>query len=198
MEAALVLVAAVLLLSSTLAASEFCVCRSDQSTAVLQKAIDFSCGPQGNADCSAILQGGGCYNPNTVAAHCSWAANSYYQNNKAKGATCDFDGAATISTTDPSPCSLFLRLHFPFECQCYGDDGHHDRGRRDDGHGHPEPRRRGHRVQRHGMGSSLGPTGTMDAAAAACSPASSWPPSSPPPSSPSSLCTSSPSYPVFL
>nr|CAB3495602.1 unnamed protein product [Digitaria exilis] len=97
MEAALVLVAAVLLLSSTLAASEFCVCRSDQPTT---KAMDFACG-QG-ADCTSILQGGGCYNPNTVAAHCSWAANSYYQNNKAKGATCDFDGAATISTTDPS------------------------------------------------------------------------------------------------
>lgn len=102
MEVALALVAAVLLLSSTLAASEFCVCRSDQPTTVLQKAIDFSCGPQGNADCSAILLGGGCYNPNTVAAHCSWAANSYYQNNKAKGATCDFTGTATLTTSDPS------------------------------------------------------------------------------------------------
>ncbi|XP_066347705.1 PLASMODESMATA CALLOSE-BINDING PROTEIN 4-like [Miscanthus floridulus] len=98
----LALVAAVLLLSSTLAASDFCVCSSDQPTAVLQKAIDFACGPQGGADCTAILQGGGCYNPNTVAAHCSWAANSYYQSNKARGATCDFGGAATVSTTDPS------------------------------------------------------------------------------------------------
>jgi hypothetical protein len=78
------------------------VCRSDQPTAVLQKAIDFACGPQGGADCTSILQGGGCYNPNTVAAHCSWAANTYYQNNKARGATCDFGGAATVSTTDPS------------------------------------------------------------------------------------------------
>jgi hypothetical protein len=76
------------------------VCRSDQPTAVLQKAIDFSCGD--GANCSAILQGGACYSPDTVASHCSWAANSYYQNNKAKGATCDFDGAATVSTTDPS------------------------------------------------------------------------------------------------
>jgi hypothetical protein len=69
-----------------------------------------------------------------------------WQKNKAKGATCDFDGAATISTTDPSTThsliSLspfrsvvsfsstastglsmlllscrFLRLHFPFDCQ---------------------------------------------------------------------------------
>jgi hypothetical protein len=51
----------------------------------------------------------------TVAAHCSWAANTYYQNNKARGATCDFGGAATISTTDPSTransllfCSVFV------------------------------------------------------------------------------------------
>ena len=73
-------------------------------------AIDFACGPQGGADCTAILQGGGCYNPNTIAAHCSWAANSYYQNNKARGATCDFGGAATVSTTDPSTssCSAYL------------------------------------------------------------------------------------------
>ncbi|KAG2540051.1 hypothetical protein PVAP13_9NG527100 [Panicum virgatum] len=100
MATALALAAAVLLLSSTLAASEFCVCRPDQPTTAQQKVIDFSCGD--GADCSSILQGGGCYNPNTVAAHCSWAANSYYQNNKAKGATCDFGGAAAISTTDPS------------------------------------------------------------------------------------------------
>lgn len=99
---ALALVAAVLLLSSPLAASDFCVCRSDQPTAVLQKAIDFACGPQGGADCTPILQGGGCYSPDTAAAHCSWAANTYYQNNKARGATCDFGGAATVSTTDPS------------------------------------------------------------------------------------------------
>jgi hypothetical protein len=90
--------------------ADFCVCSSDQPTAVLQKAIDFACGPQGGADCTAILQGGGCYSPNTVAAHCSWAANSYYQNNKARGATCDFGGAAAVSTTDPSTPPLSLSL----------------------------------------------------------------------------------------
>ncbi|WVZ57297.1 hypothetical protein U9M48_007701 [Paspalum notatum var. saurae] len=110
------LVAAVLLLSSTLAASEFCVCQSDKPEAVLQTAMDFACGPQGGADCTAIQQGGGCYNPNTVASHCSWAANSYYQNNKAKGATCDFGGAATISTTDPS----FSGCTFPSSASAAG------------------------------------------------------------------------------
>lgn len=80
--------------------SDFCVCRSEQPTALLQKAIDYSCG-QG-ADCTSILSSGGCYNPNTVAAHCSWAANSYFQKFRASGATCDFGGAATLSSTDPS------------------------------------------------------------------------------------------------
>ncbi|KAL6598211.1 hypothetical protein ACP70R_046376 [Stipagrostis hirtigluma subsp. patula] len=115
-ETAVLLVAAVLLVSSTLAASEFCVCRSDMPTTVLQTAIDFACGPQGGADCTAIQQGGGCYNPNTVAAHCSWAANSYYQNNKAKGATCSFNGAAAISTTDPS----FSGCTFPSSASAAG------------------------------------------------------------------------------
>ncbi|CAN6289109.1 unnamed protein product [Urochloa humidicola] len=160
MEAALGLVAAVLLLSSTLAASEFCVCRSDQATAVLQKAIDFSCGPQGNADCSPILQGGGCYNPNTVAAHCSWAANSYYQNNKAKGATCDFDGAATISTTDPS----FSGCTFPSSASATGTTGTGTTTVGGATAGTLSPGV-GTGFNGTGMGSSLGPTGTMDAAA---------------------------------
>ncbi|ONM59440.1 PLASMODESMATA CALLOSE-BINDING PROTEIN 2 [Zea mays] len=84
------LVTVLLLLSSTLAASQWCVCRQDASQAALQKTIDYACGS--GADCNSIHETGACYNPNTVAAHCSWAANSYYQNNKAKGATCDFTG----------------------------------------------------------------------------------------------------------
>jgi Flp pilus assembly protein TadD len=84
--------------------ADFCVCRSDQSTAALQKAIDYSCG-QG-ADCTAIQQTGACYNPNDLAAHCSWAANSYFQKNRATGATCDFTGVATLSSTDPSTFSV--------------------------------------------------------------------------------------------
>ncbi|TVU46540.1 hypothetical protein EJB05_06081 [Eragrostis curvula] len=159
MEAALVMVAAVLLVSSSLVASEFCVCRSDQPTTVLQKAIDFSCA-QG-ADCTAILQGGGCYNPDTVASHCSWAANSYYQNNKAKGATCDFEGAATVSTTDPS----FSGCTFPSSASAAGITSTTPAGGSTTGTLTP-----GFGTGANGtMGSSgLGPTGTgaMDTAAA--------------------------------
>jgi hypothetical protein len=76
------------------------VCRQDAAQAALQKTIDYACGS--GADCNSIHENGACYNPNTVPAHCSWAANSYYQNNKAKGATCDFTGTATLTTSDPS------------------------------------------------------------------------------------------------
>ncbi|KAL6656911.1 hypothetical protein ACP70R_004691 [Stipagrostis hirtigluma subsp. patula] len=94
------LVAVVLLLSSTRAASQWCVCRQDVLPAALQKTIDYACGA--GADCTPIHENGPCYNPNNVPAHCSWAANSYYQNNKGKGATCDFTGTATLTTSDPS------------------------------------------------------------------------------------------------
>ncbi|GJN13143.1 hypothetical protein PR202_ga31480 [Eleusine coracana subsp. coracana] len=161
MEAALVLVAGLLLVSSALVASEFCVCRSDQPTAVLQKAIDFSCGD--GADCTAILDGGSCYNPNNVASHCSWAANSYYQNNKAKGATCDFNGAATISTTDPS----FSGCTFPSTASTAGFTSTTTGGGATTGTLSPGF---GTGTNGTGMGSSsLGPTGTsgFDSAAAA-------------------------------
>uniref|UniRef100_A0A453N9F0 X8 domain-containing protein n=1 Tax=Aegilops tauschii subsp. strangulata TaxID=200361 RepID=A0A453N9F0_AEGTS len=119
MEAALVLVVAVLLGSSALVASDFCVCRSEQPTAVLQKAIDYACG-QG-ADCTAIAQSGACYSPDEVAAHCSWAANSYFQKFRSTGATCDFSGAATLSTTDPSfsGCTFPSSARYSFHPRSY-------------------------------------------------------------------------------
>ncbi|XP_072989947.1 PLASMODESMATA CALLOSE-BINDING PROTEIN 2-like [Typha latifolia] len=78
----------------------WCVCRPDQSTAALQKTLDYACGA--GADCTPILQNGACFNPNTVVAHCSYAANSYYQRKGQALGTCDFAGTATLSSTDPS------------------------------------------------------------------------------------------------
>uniref|UniRef100_A0A1D1YSV5 Glucan endo-1,3-beta-glucosidase-like protein 2 n=1 Tax=Anthurium amnicola TaxID=1678845 RepID=A0A1D1YSV5_9ARAE len=78
----------------------WCVCRSDASTAALQKTIDYACGS--GADCSPILQNGACYNPNTVIGHCNYAANSYFQRKGQASGTCDFASTATITTTDPS------------------------------------------------------------------------------------------------
>jgi hypothetical protein len=87
----------------------WCVCRPDVADAALQKTLDYACGH--GADCAAVLPTGPCYSPTTVRAHCSYAANSYFQrNSQANGATCDFGGTANLTDTDPSTYST----HPPF------------------------------------------------------------------------------------
>ncbi|CAN7053182.1 hypothetical protein IGI04_028150 [Brassica rapa subsp. trilocularis] len=83
----------------------YCVCK-DGNEQVLQKAIDYACGA--GADCTQIQQNGACYQPNTVKAHCDVAVNSYYQKKASSGATCDFNGAAIISSSPPSTASSCL------------------------------------------------------------------------------------------
>ncbi|XP_038990016.1 PLASMODESMATA CALLOSE-BINDING PROTEIN 3-like isoform X2 [Phoenix dactylifera] len=77
----------------------WCVCKSDQSNTALQTTLDYACGA--GADCTPILQNGACYNPDTVLAHCSYAANSYYQRKGQAQGTCDFSGTATLTNSDP-------------------------------------------------------------------------------------------------
>lgn len=76
------------------------MCRSDLNDTALQKTLDYACG--NGADCTPILQNGACYNPNTVKAHCSYAANSYYQRKNEDSSSCDFGGTAVVTSTDPS------------------------------------------------------------------------------------------------
>lgn len=78
----------------------WCVCRSDVSNAAQQKTLDYACGA--GADCNPILQNGACFNPNTVLAHCSYAANSYFQKKGQAQGSCDFTGSALTTQTDPS------------------------------------------------------------------------------------------------
>jgi len=78
----------------------WCVCRQDVSSTALQKTLDYACGA--GADCSPILQNGPCFEPNTVVAHCSYAANSYYQRKGQTQQACDFSGTAQLVSSDPS------------------------------------------------------------------------------------------------
>ncbi|KAH7294679.1 hypothetical protein KP509_27G013100 [Ceratopteris richardii] len=89
-----------------LQSSPYCVARQDADQTKLQDALDWACGPQGpsggGVDCSAILQTGSCYNPDTLFNHASYAFNYYYVKENGAPNTCDFGGVAMTTSTDPS------------------------------------------------------------------------------------------------
>ncbi|KAI5675112.1 hypothetical protein M9H77_06062 [Catharanthus roseus] len=79
----------------------FCIAKPDADTKKLQNGINWACGP-GQANCTAIQQGQPCYFPDTLQNHASYAFNDYYQRMHSLGGTCDFDGTATTTNSDPS------------------------------------------------------------------------------------------------
>lgn len=79
----------------------YCVARGNADKKMLQAALDWACGP-GKVDCSPLLQGQPCYEPDTVAGHASYAFDAYYHRMAMGDGTCNFNGVATITTTDPS------------------------------------------------------------------------------------------------
>ncbi|MCL7044691.1 hypothetical protein MKW94_003137 [Papaver nudicaule] len=79
----------------------FCIARDGADEKLLLAALDFACG-QGKVNCSALVQGEPCHEPDTIAAHASYAFDAYYHENKMGPGTCDFKGVATITTTNPS------------------------------------------------------------------------------------------------
>uniref|UniRef100_A0A7N0UNC9 X8 domain-containing protein n=1 Tax=Kalanchoe fedtschenkoi TaxID=63787 RepID=A0A7N0UNC9_KALFE len=78
----------------------WCVTRGEASNQALQRAIDYACAA--GADCTPLLPNGLCYLPNTLAAHASYAFNSFYQRRARAPGSCDFGGTATVARTDPS------------------------------------------------------------------------------------------------
>ncbi|XP_026441676.1 glucan endo-1,3-beta-glucosidase 2-like [Papaver somniferum] len=79
----------------------YCVAKDGADQKLLQAAIDWVCGEQ-KYDCSAMLEGHLCYEPNTLEAHASIAFNMYYYKNLGRTESCVFNGAAWITTNNPS------------------------------------------------------------------------------------------------
>ncbi|GAB4828737.1 hypothetical protein Ancab_018405 [Ancistrocladus abbreviatus] len=79
----------------------YCVAKDGADPKMLQAALDWACGP-GKVDCSPLMQGQPCYEPDTVAAHATYAFDTYYHQMVMAPGTCYFNGVATVSTTDPS------------------------------------------------------------------------------------------------
>ncbi|XP_022759081.1 extensin-like [Durio zibethinus] len=77
----------------------WCVAKPTVPDSVIQAAMDYACGS--GADCKSIQPNGACFQPNTMIAHASYAFNSYWQNKKGSGGTCDFGGTAMLITVDP-------------------------------------------------------------------------------------------------
>ncbi|KAF7833564.1 Plasmodesmata callose-binding protein 3 [Senna tora] len=80
--------------------ANWCVAKPTVPDPIIQEAMDYACGT--GADCKSIQPNGPCYQPNTMLAHASFAFNSYWQNTKVGGGTCDFGGTAMLVTVDPS------------------------------------------------------------------------------------------------
>lgn len=87
--------------TTTGGASTWCVAKPATSDALLQQSLQFACG-EGGADCKHIQPGGGCFNPNSLVSHASYAMNSYYQLHGRNSWNCYFNGEGMLTPTDPS------------------------------------------------------------------------------------------------
>ncbi|KAK2442515.1 hypothetical protein P8452_21043 [Trifolium repens] len=95
----------------------WCVAKPTVPDPIIQFAMDYACGS--GADCKSIQPNGSCFQPNTLLAHASYAFNSYWQNTKIGGGTCDFGGTAMLVTVDPSKFVLPSLVTFGVCITCH-------------------------------------------------------------------------------
>uniref|UniRef100_A0A0D3HCK6 X8 domain-containing protein n=1 Tax=Oryza barthii TaxID=65489 RepID=A0A0D3HCK6_9ORYZ len=80
---------------------QWCVAKPTVPLDRLQEAMDYACSQDG-VDCQEISAGGSCFYPDSIAAHASYAFNSYWQKMKHIGGSCSFGGTAVLINSDPS------------------------------------------------------------------------------------------------
>lgn len=95
------------ILSNDTTNQTYCSVKQGVDPKMLQAALDWACGP-GKVDCAPLLQGQACYEPDNVAAHATYAFDTYYHQMGMAPGSCDFNGVATITTTNPSNLQHFL------------------------------------------------------------------------------------------
>lgn len=82
----------------------WCVVGNGKNATAVGEAMSYACS-QGNRTCDPILPGGKCYKPNSLLRHASYAFSSYWTQFRSTGATCSFNGIATLTSKDPSKSS---------------------------------------------------------------------------------------------
>ncbi|OWM89176.1 hypothetical protein CDL15_Pgr010462 [Punica granatum] len=98
----LLLLAFALLIHSAISEpnGSWCIAKTGAEVSKLQVALYFACAH--GADCAPIQPGALCFEPNTIAAHASYAMNAFYQLSEKKPTDCDFGGSAMLTSSDPS------------------------------------------------------------------------------------------------
>ncbi|KAL3509243.1 hypothetical protein ACH5RR_028644 [Cinchona calisaya] len=87
--------------SSGVAVELWCVAKNNAEDTALQTALDWACG-QGGADCSAIQQGGPCYDAKDIQKTASFAFNDYFLKHGLTQDSCNFDNTAALTSINPS------------------------------------------------------------------------------------------------
>ncbi|KAK9284639.1 hypothetical protein L1049_023815 [Liquidambar formosana] len=79
----------------------WCVAKNNAEDAALQSSLDWACGP-GGADCTAIQQGGPCYDAADIQRTASFAFNNYFLKHGLTEDSCYFDNSAALTSLNPS------------------------------------------------------------------------------------------------